>query len=176
MAKVELFLPDDLMRELHALENGMDEILEEALEAGAEIVYAEVKSSLESIVGLDTIVESRSTGELLDSLGASPVLKNREGNPNIKVGFNEPRRSGAMVNDYRNRRKIKGVFRDTGRRKKTVRYRLTNTMLATIIEYGKHGQPPKPFMAIAKAEAKSKVENVMREIIEGRISEKVSGN
>ncbi len=46
----------------------------------------------------------------------------REGNHNIKVGFAEPRSGGG-----------------------------SNAKLANILEYGKHGQPAKPFLKPAKS-------------------------
>ena len=91
------------------------------LNAGAEVVLKKVRTNLRNVIGNDTKTQSRSTGELERSLGVSPVLSDKNGNLNIKIGFSEPRTNGE-----------------------------SNAKIASIIEYGKSGQPPKPFMKPAK--------------------------
>lgn len=132
MAKCEITLPEELQKKLDRLGRQTDEITAKALEAGAEATLPYLRSGLKDVIGKDTKYESRSTGELIRSLGISPVMVDREGSPNIKVGFNEPRRV---------QRAAKG---------KRSYYTATNAMLANILEYGKHGQPPKPFLKQAK--------------------------
>ena len=80
-------------------------------------VLEAVQSNLSSVIGSGTKYDARSTGELERSLGLTPPLVDRDGNHNIKVGFAEPRSDGG-----------------------------SNAMLANIIEYGKSGQPAKPFL------------------------------
>ena len=132
MAKCEITLPEELQKKLDRLGRQTDEITAKALEAGAEATLPYLRSGLKDVIGKDTKCESRSTGELIRSLGISPVMVDREGSPNIKVGFNEPRRV---------QRAAKG---------KRSYYTATNAMLANVLEYGKHGQPPKPFLKQAK--------------------------
>lgn len=132
MAKCEITLPEELQKKLDRLGRQTDEITAKALEAGAEATLPYLRSSLKDVIGRNTKYESRSTGELIRSLGISPVMIDREGSPNIKVGFNEPRRV---------QRAAKG---------KRSYYTATNAMLANILEYGRHGQPPKPFLKQAK--------------------------
>lgn len=132
MAKCEITLPEELQKKLDRLGRQTDEITAKALEAGAEATLPHLRSGLKDVIGKDTKYESRSTGELIRSLGISPVMVDREGSPNIKVGFNEPRRV---------QRAAKG---------KRSYYTATNAMLANVLEYGKHGQPPKPFLKQAK--------------------------
>ena len=67
-----------------------DEIIPKVLEAGAEVVEDKVRSNLHSVIGSGTKYDSRSTGELLRSLGTSPALQDFD----IKVGFSEPRSDG----------------------------------------------------------------------------------
>jgi hypothetical protein len=50
----------------------------------------------------------------------------RDGNYNVKIGFSEPRRG---VGD-------------------------SNAKLGNILEHGKHGQPPRPFLKPAKSQTK----------------------
>ena len=71
-----------------------DEILPKVLEAGAEVVEDKVRSNLQAVIGSGTKYESRSTGELLRSLGTSPALQDKNGDFNVKVGFSEPRSDG----------------------------------------------------------------------------------
>ena len=116
MADVEIRMPTELLERLSKLGSRQDEISARVLEAGAEVLEAKMRSSLAAAVGKDTKYESRSTGELLGALGTSPVLVDRNGNSNIKVGFSEPHSGG-----------------------------VSNAKLASIIEYGKYGQQPSPF-------------------------------
>ena len=76
------------------------------------VVKDKVKSNLEAVIGKNTKVESRSTGELIKALGVSPAGIDRNGNHDVKVGFDEPRQDG-----------------------------VSNAKIANIIEYGKSGQP-----------------------------------
>jgi HK97 gp10 family phage protein len=117
MAKATVKLPEEFLKKLSRLGDKTDEITAKVLESGSEIVFDKVKSNLESIVGKDTKDESRSSGELIGSLGISSVKVDRDGNSNIKIGFSEPRKDGK-----------------------------SNAMIANIIEYGKHNQPARPFL------------------------------
>ena len=60
------------------------------LEAGAEVVEDKVRSNLQSVIGSGTKYDSKSTGELLRSLGTSPALQDRNGDFDIKVAFPNP--------------------------------------------------------------------------------------
>lgn len=126
MAKADIKMPDDFLDRIASLGAREDEIAEVVLEAGAAVVAAKVRSNLISVVGKNTVVESRSTGELVSSLGTTKVRVNRDGNHDIKIGVAEPRSDGD-----------------------------SNAKIANILEYGKHGQPPKPFLAPAKTATKN---------------------
>ena len=140
MAKATVKMPDDFLEKLSRLGNKTDEITAKVLEAGSDIVYEKVKSNLEDVVGKDTIVESRATGELIDSLGVSSVKQDKNGNSNIKIGFKEPRKDGK-----------------------------SNAMIANIIEYGKHNQPAKPFLKPAKKSTKKSCIEAMKQKLEEEI-------
>jgi HK97 gp10 family phage protein len=126
LAKVEAKLPEEFLQKLSRLGDRTDEISGRVLEAGGEVVLSKVKSNLSSVVGQGTVYEPRSTGELERSIGLSPVKLDRNGNYNIKIGFSEPRSDGG-----------------------------SNAKIANIIEYGKHGQPAKPFLKPAKSATKT---------------------
>nr|DAZ21840.1 MAG TPA: type I neck protein [Caudoviricetes sp.] len=118
-----------------------DEILPRVLEAGAEVVESKVRSNLQSVIGKGTKEPSRSTGELLSSLGTSKALQDRDGNFNVKVGFAEPRSDGD-----------------------------SNAKIASVLEYGKSGQPAKPFLKPAKSSSKSAAINAMKDKLEQEVN------
>lgn len=140
MAKVTVNLPDELTAKLSRLGTRTDEVCEKALEAGAEVVEAAVRSRLKAVIGKETKYDSRSTGELLDALGTSPVKLDKDDKFNIKVGFSEPRTGGE-----------------------------SNAKIAAIIEYGKSGQPAKPFMKKAKSLSAKAATAKMREMLESEL-------
>ena len=140
MAKVDIKMPDDFLEKLSKLGAKTDEISERVLEAGGEVVLAKIRCNLSSVVGKDTKVESRSTGELERSLGMTNARVDRQGNHNIKIGFAEPRSDGG-----------------------------SNAKIANILEYGRHGQPAKPFLKPAKSSSKSACEAAMKQKLEEEI-------
>ena len=140
MAKVDIKMPDEFLEKLSKLGAQTDEISERVLEAGGEVVLAKIRSNLSSVVGKDTKVDSRPTGELERSPGMSKARVDRNGNHNIKIGFAEPRSDGG-----------------------------SNAKIANILEYGRHGQPAKPFLKPAKSSSKSACEAAMKQKLEEEI-------
>ena len=134
MAKIEMKMPEDFLLKLSRLGDQTDEIIPKVLEAGGEVVLAKAKSNLSSVVGRGTKLKSRSTGELERSLGLSPAKQKRDGSGwDIKIGFAEPRSDGG-----------------------------SNAKIANILEYGKHGQPPKPFMRPARRQSRNAAIEAMK--------------
>ncbi len=140
MAKATVKMPEDFLLRLSRLGDQTDAIAGKALEAGGEVVLSKVRANLSASVGKGTKYKSRSTGELEGALGLSPVKVDKDGNHNIKVGFAEPRKDG-----------------------------ISNAKLATILEYGKHGQPPKPFLAPAKTATRSACIQAIQETFEEEV-------
>lgn len=126
MAKVQVKMPEEFLLRLSRLGDKTDEIIPKVLEAGGEVVEQKVRANLSAVIGRDTKEESRSTGELLSALGVTPAKIDRDGNYNVKVGFSEPRPDGR-----------------------------SNAMIANVLEYGKSGQPAKPFMKPARSAARA---------------------
>jgi len=126
VAKAAFKMPEEFLIKLSRLGEKTDEIIPKVLEAGGEVVEAKVKSNLQAVIGSGTKEESRSTGELLSALGVSSARQDKDGNFNVKVGFSEPRPDGK-----------------------------SNAMIAGVLEYGKSGQSPKPFLKPAKSASKS---------------------
>lgn len=140
MAKAQMMMPDEFLTRLSRLGTRTDEIVEDVLQAGGEVVLNATKSKLSAVVGSGTKYSSRSTGELEGALGLSSVKMDRNGNHNIKVGFSEPRSNGE-----------------------------SNAKLANILEYGKHGQPAKPFLKPAKNASKASCESAMQQKFEEEV-------
>ncbi len=140
MAKCQFNMPEDFLSKISRLAEKTDEIIPKVLEAGGEVVLTKVKSNLQSVVGNNTKIESRSTGQLVSALGVTPAKQDKEGNFNVKVGFDEPRNDGG-----------------------------SNAKIANILEYGKSGQPPKPFLKPAKTQSKKSCIDAMKNKLESEI-------
>ena len=137
MAKVQMMMPDDFLEKLSKLGDKTEDITKKVLKAGGEVALSRVRESLSSVVGKDLKSEPRSTGQLESALGVSPAMVDRKGNYNVKIGFAENRSDGE-----------------------------SNAKIANIIEYGKHGQPARPFLARAKRQSKKPCEAAMKEKFE----------
>ena len=141
MASVQIKMPDDFLIRISKLADKTDEIVPKVLEAGGEVVLAKVKSNLQAVIGKNTKVESRSTGELVRSLGLSKARIDRDGNWDIKIGFAEPRSGGD-----------------------------SNAKIANIIEYGRHNQPAKLFLKSAQSASKQAAINIMKKKLDEEIN------
>lgn len=133
MAKVDIKMPEDFLEKMSRLGTQFDSVAESVLEAGGEVVLTKVQSNLSSVIGSGTKYDSRSTGELARSLGLSPAKVNRDGNHDIKIGFAEPRSDGD-----------------------------SNAKIANILEYGKSGQPAKPFLKPARSSSRNACISAMK--------------
>ena len=124
MGKVKIEMPTQWLDTIAGMGNALDAAIPRALEAGGKVVLDKMKSNLRSAIGRGTKYKSRSTGKLAASLGVSPAKLNRENNLDVKVGFSENRGD------------------------------VSNAMLANVLEYGKHGQPPQPFLKQTKSSSR----------------------
>jgi len=140
LAKVDIKMPDEFLLKVSKLGSDFDPVAEKVLKAGGEVVFKRTKSNLSAVIGKGTKQESRSTGKLEKALGVTSVRLDRNGNHNIKIGFSEPRSDGE-----------------------------SNAKLANILEYGKHGQPAKPFLKPAKSASKSECISVMKSTFEEEV-------
>jgi len=140
VAKAVMKMPEDFLLKISKLGDKTDEIIPKVLEAGGKVVEEKVKSNLQSIIGTNIKGKSRSTGELVSALGVSPALIDKNGNSNVKVGFSEPRSDGK-----------------------------SNSMIAGVLEYGKSGQPPKPFLKPAKSASRKACINAMIEAFDKEV-------
>ena len=140
LAKVDIKMPDEFLLKVSKLGSDFDPVAEKVLKAGGEVVFKRTKNNLSAVIGKGTKHESRSTGELEKALGVTSVRLDRNGNHNIKIGFSEPRSDGE-----------------------------SNAKIANILEYGKHGQPAKPFLKPAKSASKSECISVMKSTFEEEV-------
>lgn len=140
MAKVQVNLPEDFLLRLSRLGDKTDEIIPKVLEAGGEVVLEKVRSNLQAVIGRDTKEPSRSTGELVSALGVSPAKLDRNEEYNVKVGFAEPRSDGG-----------------------------SNAKIANVLEYGRSGQPAKPFLKPAKSAARAPCIEAMKQAFEKEV-------
>ncbi|NDL67885.1 HK97-gp10 family putative phage morphogenesis protein [Anaerotalea alkaliphila] len=141
MGRCSFKMPEDFLLKVSTLAEKTDEIIPKVLEAGGEVVKAKVKANLQASVGTDTKLPSRATGELIDALGVTPAGVDRDGNYNVKVGFDEPRKDGE-----------------------------SNAKIANILEYGKSGQPAKPFLKPAKTASRNACIETMKRKLDEEIS------
>jgi len=141
MARATYKLPEDFLLKVSTLAEKTDEIIPKVLKEGGEVVKAKVKSNLQAVIGNDTKLPTRSTGELIDALGVSPAGIDRNGNYDVKVGFDEPRSDGE-----------------------------SNAKLANILEYGKSGQAAKPFLKQAKTASRNACIDTMKRKLDEEIS------
>ena len=135
MAKVTIKMPTALMDQLTKAAENTDSAIPKALEAGGKVVFEKMRANLNSAIGRGTKYKSRSTGKLLVALGVSPVKVNDGGNYDVKVGFSEGRGDAS------------------------------NAMLANLLEYGKHGQPPKPFLKRTKSSSQTPCIEAMQTVL-----------
>jgi len=141
VAKCEVKMPEDIYKAIEKLSKDREEILTSTLETGGEIVLNAVRSNLNRAIRNSS---NRSTGELKNSLGMSPVKLSSRGIYNVKIGFAEPRRKQYAA------------------KKKRSYYLITNALIANVLEYGKTGQAPRPFMRPAKAASEKAAISAMK--------------
>lgn len=140
MAKADVKMPDEFLARISRLGNQIDSIAEKVLQAGGKVALDKVRSNLSAVVGTGTKSESRSTGELERSLGLSPVMVDKNGNHDIKVGFSEPRTDGS-----------------------------SNAKIANILEYGTSTRQAKPFLKPAKSAVKKQCVDAMKSAFEKEV-------
>lgn len=124
MAKMTIQGFDEYADKLSKLGSAAPEIAKRAVKAGVNPLADEVRKGLEK-----NLQNSKySTGDLLDSLGVTPVSMDKNGVYNAKVGFSGYDRKG-----------------------------VPNALKARAMESGTSRQPKKPFMRPAVNRAKKRV-------------------
>jgi len=123
MARAAVKMPDDFLERISRLNNRFDDIVPRVLEKGAEPVIQKAKTNLAARIGQGIKEPSQSTGELIASLETTKPIQDAKGDWNLRVGIPTTKDS-------------KGV---------------SNALKAAVLEYGKSGQPPKPWLKPTKS-------------------------
>lgn len=83
MAKITFKLGEDYALRLSALADRSDETAKKAIYEAAGIVTDEIRANMNANLAEST----QSTGALAESLGITPVARDRDGVWNVKIGF-----------------------------------------------------------------------------------------
>ena len=136
MAKMSVHGFKELEVKLSQLGRASADIGKKAVKAGVGILADQVRKNLEkNLQG-----SKYSTGDLLDSLGVTPVGVDKNGVYNAKVGFSGYDRKG-----------------------------VPNALKARAMESGTSRQPKKPFLRPAIQATKEKIEKTMEDVIDNEI-------
>lgn len=141
MGKASFKMPDEFLEKLSRLNSNFDEIVPRVLEKGAEPVIKKARSNLSLRIGQNTKEPSQSTGELLDSIEITSPVQDHNGNWQLRVGIPTTKDS-------------KGV---------------PNALKAAVIEYGKSGQPPKPWLKPTKSATRKACISAMKDALEDEV-------
>ena len=130
MAKITFKL-GDYASKLVKLGSEYEDVARQAVYEGAAIVADEIRNNLEHVIS------DEATGELLDSLGITPIEMDKRGNFNAKVGFD----------GYDS----KGV---------------PNQLKARVLESGSSKQKKRPYVRPAVNATRKKVEHTMARVVD----------
>lgn len=141
MARAAVKMPEEFLEKISKLNRHFDEIVPRVLEKGAEPVVQKAKSNLSARIGQGTKGPSHSTGDLLASLETTIPVQDARGDWNLRVGIPKTRdRNG-----------------------------VSNALKATVIEYGKSGQPPKPWLKPTKSATRKACVEAMEKALDREI-------
>lgn len=138
MAKFAFKAGDDYALKLSRLAAKSKPIAEKAIYAAAGIVADKMRENLQGVLS------GNETGELMDSLGITPIKEDRDGNYNAKVGFDG-------YGSKRTKKYPKGI---------------PNQLKARALESGTSFQPKRPFVRPAIKATKKNAQEEMERIID----------
>lgn len=141
MARAAVKMPDDFLEKISKLNHRFDEIVPRVLEKGAEPVIQKAKSNLSARIGQGTKKPSQSTGALVASLEMTKAVQDARGDWNLRVGI-------PLTKDS------KGV---------------SNALKAAVLEYGKSGQPPRPWLKPTKSATRKACVEAMKRALDKEI-------
>ena len=131
-------MPDEFLENLSRIGTDFDYVAKKALQEGAKPILDQARQNLRGVIGKDTKYPSRSKGELLGSLGVTPPLQDKDGNWNIKIGVGDSIDSEGVP----------------------------NALKAQVLEYGKAGQAPKPWLKPARRKGRKAAISRMQDVLE----------
>ncbi|TYS69735.1 HK97 gp10 family phage protein [Sutcliffiella horikoshii] len=141
MARAAVKMPDDFLERISRLNNRFDDIVPRVLEKGAEPVIQKAKTNLATRIGQGTKEPSQATGELIASLETTKPIQDAKGDWNLRVGIPTTKDS-------------KGV---------------SNALKAAVLEYGKSGQQPKPWLKPTKSATRKVCAEAMEKALDKEI-------
>lgn len=141
MAKASYKLPEEFLTKVSKINSKIDDIVPRVLEKGAQPAIKNAADNLFKVIGVGTKEESESKGDLLESVESSKPYQDMKGNWNIRIGVPTTKDS-------------KGV---------------SNALKAAILEYGKHGQPPKPWLKKTKTTSRKACIEIMKNTLDKEI-------
>jgi len=141
MARASYKLPEDFLNKISKLNEKLDDIVPRVLIEGAAPVLKKAKDNLSQRIGQGTKKPSEATGDLIGSLGSSKPYQDHNGDWTIRMG----------VSTTKDR---KGV---------------SNALKAAILEYGKSGQSPKPWLKQTRSSSRKACVEVMKNTLEMEI-------
>lgn len=131
MARMTFKAGDEYAHKLSALASGSDAIAKRAIYEAAGFVTDNIRARLEAVVSADA------TGDLSDSLGITPITQDRQGNWNVKIGFDGYDRNG-----------------------------VPNQLKARVLESGSSHVLPRPFVQPAVRASRRQAEAIMARVID----------
>ena len=138
MARMAFKAGDEYALKLSKLAENSKQVAEKAIKAAADIVADEIRRNLSGVLSTEA------TGELMDSFGITPVLEDKSGDWNAKIGF-----------DGYDKRKSKKYPKG-----------IPNQLKARALESGTYKQRKTPYIAPAVRSTKKRAKQVMETVIE----------
>ena len=138
LAKIVFKAGDEYALKLSRLGTKSSKIAKKAIYAAAGIVADQMKKNLKGVLS------DKATGELVDSMGITPITTDKDGNYNAKIGF-----------DGYGSRKTKSYPKG-----------VPNQLKARAIESGTSFQKKRPFVRPAVRQTKGKAKAEMERVIE----------
>ena len=140
MAKVSFKLPDEMLENIAKLGNSYDRIVKVVLEEGAKPLYDTAKSNLKDSIGRDTKQDSKSKGDLLNSIRITMPFLDKHSNWGIKVGCEGLDSKG-----------------------------VSNALKASVLEYGKSDQKARPWLKPSGSKSKKACIAKMKQTFEAEV-------
>ena len=141
IARASFRMPDDFLKKVSRLNEKVDDIVPRVLVKGAQPAVVNAKRNLSLRVGQGTKGPSESTGDLIKSIEVTKPEQDGNGNWRLRVGV--PKGADS-----------KGV---------------SNALKAAVIEYGKSGQPPKPWLKATKSQSRKACIEAMKNELDKEI-------
>ena len=140
MAKCDMKMPEDFLLKISKLGSNFDSVADTVLQAGGEVVLKKARASFLRYRQRDKVQIPHHGRTGRRTRSFSLQAEPGRETMTSKVGFAEPRSDGG-----------------------------SNAKLANILEYGKHGQPAKPFLKPAKTASRQECIDAMTKALDEEV-------